>query len=624
MSAAGNPEAAARVLVVETDTGTRDIVLAELRGQGWTVEATELPDEAMSIVSSGAVALVLVGLGRPGLNSHDLIARIKASAAPVPLLVLGAPGTAHEAFARAIDLGADDYISAPFHPTILRTRTKAALDRRTLRADAESGLQKLQQLSHHLQDVILPLGVSLSAEKDVSRLLERILLEAKKLCHADAGTLYVRTKDDRLQFSIMLTDSLGIALGGSEGKEIPFPPLRLRDPDTGAPNHRNIATHVALHGHSVNIADIYGTDAFDFTGTREFDRHNNYRSISTLTVPLKDNADRVIAVLQLLNALDPVSGAVTAFDSYQQLVVESLASQAAVVFNNQLLLQRQQELLKFEHDLQVGRQIQAGFLPETLPEPAGYDVAARFLPAREVAGDFYDAFMLGPDTLGFVVADVCDKGVGAALFMSLVRSLVRVYTQQRYAVLASDAAGAAVADLPAVNAISADVAVTARALQQALILANDYIGDNHLSMNMFATTFAGMLNLETGAIAYVNAGHNAPILRNTAGMTMRLPSRSPAVGMMPGFQFEVAHAQLDPGDRLVVFSDGIPDARDPHGKFFSEGKLVRMVEAMEPAIPSERIAADIQDALVAHISTAAQFDDITLMVICRDAAPGAR
>jgi sigma-B regulation protein RsbU (phosphoserine phosphatase) len=608
------PATAARVLLVETDEGIREALLTELRCAGCAVQCTGDPEEALALAGAGEVDLVLVALDREGLNSSDLIPRLRSAAAGIPLMALGAEDTTHETFARAIDLGADDYLRAPFNPTILRARAATALDRRTLRASAETGLLKLQQLSHHLQDVILPLGVSLSAEKDVDRLLERILLEAKKLCHADAGTLYVRTKDDRLKFSIMLTDSLGIALGGSAGTEITFAPLRLKDPETGAPNHRNIATHVALHGHSVNIADIYGTDAFDFTGTREFDRKNNYRSTSTLTVPLKDNADQVIAVLQLLNALDPVTGEVIGFDSYQQLVVESLGSQAAVVFNNQLLLQRQEELLKFERDLQIGRQIQAGFLPEVLPAPAGYEVAARFMPAREVAGDFYDAFMLGPHTMGFVVADVCDKGVGAALFMALVRSLVRVYTQQRYAVLAGSASEAAAAEPPQ------DVTVTGRALQQSIVLANDYIGENHLNMNMFATMFAGMLNLQTGEIAYVNAGHNAPILLQTSGGTLRLPSRSPAVGMMPGFAFQVEHTQLHAGDLLVVFSDGIPDARDPHGRFFTEAKLVRMTEAVDPSTPAERVASDVQDALVAHIATAAQFDDITMMVIRRNRA----
>jgi serine phosphatase RsbU (regulator of sigma subunit) len=205
--------------------------------------------------------------------------------------------------------------------------------------------------------------------------------------------------------------------------------------------------------------------------------------------------------------------------------------------------------------------------------------------------------------------------------MALVRSLIRVYTQQRYSVLAAEAAGASAGSITTLGDVPAAVGVTGKALQQAVILTNDYIGDNHLSMNMFATMFAGVLNLKTGAIAYVNGGHNAPILLTTNGSTVRLPSKSPAVGMMPGFQFSVAHARLSAGDLLVVFSDGIPDARDPHGKFFSEAKLLRMVEQVQASTPAERVASDIQEALTAHISTAAQFDDITLMIIRRtDAA----
>jgi sigma-B regulation protein RsbU (phosphoserine phosphatase) len=611
---------AGRLLVIDLPPATIDLIAAELTGAGYTLTVSNETEATVSPATFENSDVVLLGWNAPAQDGGDWLRIIRTVAPGMPVLAIPLSATARDSVARALDMGADDYIAAPFAPAVLRARVAAAVDRRKLRNDATANLFKLQQLSYDLQDVILPLGVSLTTEKDTDLLLEKILLQAKQLCNADAGTLYVRTKDDRLKFSIMLTDSLGIALGGVTGSEIPFPPLRLKDPDTGEPNHRNIATHVALHGHSVNIADIYGSEAFDFSGTREFDKRNNYRSISTLTVPLKDNADAVIAVLQLLNALDPVTRQVTSFDSYKQLVVESLASQAAVVFNNQLLLQRQEELLKFERDLQIGRQIQQGFLPETLPSPEGYQIAARFQPAREVAGDFYDAFMLGPDTMGFVVADVCDKGVGAALFMALVRSLVRVYSQQRYSVLAAEASGASVSAITPVEEGPAAVGVTGKALQQAVILTNDYIGENHLNMNMFATMFAGVLNLRTGAMAYVNGGHNAPILLTTAGSTVRLPSKSPAVGMMPGFQFSVAHAHLNPGDLLVVFSDGIPDARDPHQKFFTEARLLRIVEGTDAARTAEQVAADIQEALAAHISTAAQFDDITLMVIRRQAS----
>ena len=606
-----------RILVVESDPQSSKSLQTNLTQAGYEVTVSEQVDAALSALETKDFDLVLLALGENGSRGGELLTRRRSEPRmrSVPLVAMAPLATTHDNVLKALDLGADDYLQQPLDQRLLLRSIDSWLERVRLRAVEQTSLGKLQRLSHDLQDVILPLGISLSTEKDVDRLLERILLEAKSLCAADAGTLYVRTKDERLQFSIMLTDSLGIALGGTTGKPIPFAPLRLFDPESGAPNHRNVATHVALTAKSVNIADIYNTKAFDFTKTREFDQRNNYRSVSTLTVPLKNNVDQVIAVLQLLNALNPATGSVVEFDSYHQLVVESLTSQAAVVFNNQLLRQREQELLKFERDLQIGRQIQAGFLPESLPSPAGWQIAARFSPAREVAGDFYDAFLISPDHLGFVVADVCDKGVGAALFMALVRSLIRVYTQQRYTVLAADPATAAFG-----GEGKAAIGAGGMALKEALILTNDYIGQNHLNMNMFATVFAGVVNLTTGGVAYVNGGHNAPAILKPGSGLVRLPATGPAVGVIPGFQFLVDQTQMNSGDLLVAFTDGIPDARDPQGQFFTEPRLLRIIEHMEKA-SAEQVASEIQEQLVAHISTAAQFDDITMVVIRRGPTP---
>lgn len=600
-----------RILIVHNDPAAAGWLSRELSAIGHLPRSTALGDE-LPDAREVDVALTVVSI--PECAAGQCVARLREWNSDMPIVAVLDAELSDGHVVQTIEHGVDDLVVLPLPRPMLQHRLRTVAERVLLRAAADENLARLRQLSHDLREVILPLGVSLSAEKNVDRLLEQILLQAKSMCGADAGTLYVRTRDDRLKFAIMLTDSLGVALGGTTGKDIPWPALRMKDPETGAPNHRNVASWVALHGESINIEDIYSTTRFDFAATREFDRRNGYRSVSTLTVPLKDNNDQVVAVLQLLNALDAETREPVAFDSYHQLLVESLASQAAVVFNNQLLLQRQEALLKFERDLQIGRQIQAGFLPERLPEAEGWQVAARFMPAREVAGDFYDAFMLDADTMGVVVADVCDKGVGAALFMALVRSLVRVYAQQRQAALSAEAAAM---QGPGPNATDiAGCGVTGAALRQALILANDYIGANHLSMNMFATMFAAAVNIRTGAVEWVNAGHNAPILLSAQGRVARLPSRSPAVGMMPGFQFTAKQGQMEPGDLLVIFSDGIPDARDPHGKFFTEAQLISVVEATRGQ-PANDVAARVEERLIEHISTAAQFDDITLMAVRR-------
>lgn len=204
---------------------------------------------------------------------------------------------------------------------------------------------------------LVEIGIALSAERNHAGLLESILLEAKSICNADGGTIYLHEKeagpkDDKkgspggyLRFAIVMNDSLDIALGGTTGKKVPFDPLPLHDRHSGAPNHANVATHVALSGKTVNIADAYDVDGFDFSGTKAFDLKSGYRSTSFLTLPMKNRAGYVIGVLQLINARDHNGWNVVPFDPGRQQLIEALASQAAVAIDNKRLLDEQKVLL---------------------------------------------------------------------------------------------------------------------------------------------------------------------------------------------------------------------------------------------------------------------------------------
>ncbi|CCG42044.1 HD family phosphohydrolase [Magnetospirillum molischianum] len=193
--------------------------------------------------------------------------------------------------------------------------------------------------------VLIELGIALSAERNHNRLMEKILQGAKGLSHADGGTLYLVTEaKDALQFEIMLNDTLNIAMGGTTGKQIPFPPLSLRD-DDGTPNHSNVSSHCALTGTTITIADAYNIDSFDFSGTKAFDVQTGYRSKSFLTVPLKNYEGEPIGVLQLINARDS-DNQVIAFGDDIVPLIEALASQAAVALDNQRLIEAQQTLFK--------------------------------------------------------------------------------------------------------------------------------------------------------------------------------------------------------------------------------------------------------------------------------------
>ncbi|HEX9733793.1 MAG TPA: HD domain-containing phosphohydrolase [Thermoanaerobaculia bacterium] len=197
--------------------------------------------------------------------------------------------------------------------------------------------------------LLTSVGRALSAEKSPSRLMELILRAAKDLTGADGGTLYSRGGDprageDHLKFEILLTDSLGLRLGGAGGGPIDYPPLPLYGPD-GEPNKGMVAARAALGGMTVNIRDAYDAPGFDFSGTREFDRKTGYRSKSFLTVPMKNHEDEVIGVLQLINARDG-AGEVGSFTLEDQRLVESLASQAAITLTKERLIDEHRRLFE--------------------------------------------------------------------------------------------------------------------------------------------------------------------------------------------------------------------------------------------------------------------------------------
>ena len=201
---------------------------------------------------------------------------------------------------------------------------------------AEDLVQRLDQLN--------AIGASLSAERDINRLLEAILTAAKTITRADGGTLYRVTEEKTLRFEIVRTSSLKYYLGGTTGNPVPFYPIQLYK--DGKPNQSMVAAQAALTGRTINIADAYTAEGFDFTGTRAFDAKTGYRSKSFLTVPMRNHEGATIGVLQLINAQDPGSGEIVPFSASDQRLAESLASQAAVALSNRMLINQLESLFE--------------------------------------------------------------------------------------------------------------------------------------------------------------------------------------------------------------------------------------------------------------------------------------
>jgi len=213
----------------------------------------------------------------------------------------------------------------------------------TMQDNAVNTVQGLLKRLEQLNEV----GASLSRQRDITRLLEQILLAAKTITHADGGTIYRMLEDGQtLRFEILRTDSLQTAMGGTSGSPMDFPDVQLVT-DAGQPNDHLVAAYAAIHGVTVNVEDVYSnTDAFDFSGTCLFDARTGYRSQSFLTVPMRDHEGKTIGVLQLINALAPDGQAVQAFSPADQRLVESLASQAAIALSNRMLVAQLEELFE--------------------------------------------------------------------------------------------------------------------------------------------------------------------------------------------------------------------------------------------------------------------------------------
>lgn len=196
-------------------------------------------------------------------------------------------------------------------------------------------------------EMLVDMGIAMSAEFDINRLSEMILSGAKKLTNADGGSLYLSSEDrTRLDFMIVLNDSLGFKQGGTSGVRIGMRPVPLYDSD-GKENHHNVVTHSFHTARTENIADAYEVGTYDFSGTREFDSENGYRSVSFLTVPLKPRGGgEALGALQLINATDPDTGAIIPFPPSLQGFVEALSSAAAVAVQNWKLMERQKRLFE--------------------------------------------------------------------------------------------------------------------------------------------------------------------------------------------------------------------------------------------------------------------------------------
>jgi serine phosphatase RsbU (regulator of sigma subunit)/anti-sigma regulatory factor (Ser/Thr protein kinase) len=275
------------------------------------------------------------------------------------------------------------------------------------------------------------------------------------------------------------------------------------------------------------------------------------------------------------------------YSSDDRRLLGNLAAQAAPALRvGQLVREQEAEAVtrqRFEQELEVARLIQQNFLPKQLPDLPGWDMAAYYRPAREVGGDFYDVIDLPGGRVAFVIGDVTDKGVPAALVMSATRSVLRASAQ--------------------------------RLIEPGAVLerVNEHLCPD-MPEKMFVTCLYAVLDPATGLLRFANAGHDVPYVQTGDG-TKELRARGMPLGLMPGMSYEEREAQLAPGDTVLLHSDGIVEAHDPQREMFGFPRLMATIaDGPGGAALMDRVLADVEAFSGAGTE---QEDDITMVTLQR-------
>lgn len=259
----------------------------------------------------------------------------------------------------------------------------------------------------------------------------------------------------------------------------------------------------------------------------------------------------------------------------------------------QRLIFSQTQLAVTAQQIQIARSIHQDFLVKKLPSSAFYDLAVFTEPALEVGADWYDVLVIN-ETIFVIIADVCDKGVGSALYMSVFRSLLR-YSLQR---LALDAAQG-----------------SREILTSVVTLVNEYMAENHADSVMFATVFIGAYQASSQTLSYLTAGHEQPLLLSSAGLK-KLDVTGPAIGIFPGAVFKTRSIKMFPGDLLFAYTDGLPDARSAQGSSWGLSSLEQLLlNSFLPSLDAQSVINAVLEQIGLHVDRAESFDDLTLLAL---------
>ena len=411
--------------------------------------------------------------------------------------------------------------------------------------------------SGHRFALLYQLSQTFSSSLDLVEVLDLVIDEVVKTLQAERGFIALWNENGALEFR---------SARGLHKTTIEKPEFEIS---------RGVVEEVAKCGKGICISDAQSDDRFR---KRPSVLDLSLRSILCAPLKLKDN---ILGVIYIDNRM--ITGI---FNEKDLELLIAIASTAVIAIENARLYEVAVEKGRMERELQMAYRVQSSLIPREMPKIPGWEFAACWQPARVVSGDFYDLIPISHGELKFVIADVTDKGMPAALFMALTRTIVRASCE------------------------------TLESLAEGITKTNQLIcTDSALAMPV--TLFAGKINIKTGQMIYVNAGQNPPMYyKAEEGKFVNLTRTGMFLGFEENAKFQQKSIFLRPGDLLICYTDGVLDAVDDQWEAFEMERFQAVVDKNLSATPNELLEA-IEEAVCKFIGDVLPYDDITILIIKR-------
>ena len=424
-------------------------------------------------------------------------------------------------------------------------------------------VQNLKQYSDRMQKMVDELGTlheithALESTDTIDTLLEYIMKKSLEVMQAESASLMLVIEETHeLEFKVAL---------GPKGTAVK--PFRL-------PIGQGISGWVAESGEPVLIPDCYSDPRFD----PSFDKRTGYKTRSMLCVPMIHKG-KIVGVMSIINRLD-----LKPFDENDQLLFTIFASQAALSIENARLVHSAIEKERLDKELQVASEIQRLLIPQDIPRLKFLEIAAAYMPCKEVGGDFYDILQLDDNRFIFVVADVSGKGIPGAMVVSNMQATLRAYLEY-----------------------SADLISIVTRLNELII--------RQTTADRYITFFIALYDHHEKSLTYINAGHNPPLLISAEGQITELRKGGVFIGYVP-WEFESETLPFNPGDLLLLYTDGVVEAMNDKEEEFEFSRLKEIV-IQNHSQSVEQIRDHIFNAVKHHVGSNPLQDDYTMMIARR-------